>query len=255
MLLLIDIGNTNITIGASDDNRLVGDWRVSTRKYGTADEFWMLLRALLDSSKLSFNRIHGAAVCSVVPSLTSTVENLLNERLSIPVISISSKLDLGVTIDCENPESVGADRLCNAVAGYQKYGGPLVIVDFGTATTFDIISEKGQYLGGIIAPGPETAISSLHTAAAKLPTVELQFPESLIGKHTEKSMQSGIMFGTVAMIDGLNQRLVSELGSSSKLIATGGLSMVFFSALETVNVIEPNLTLDGLKIIFDRSVK
>ena len=138
------------------------------------------------------------------------------------------------------------------MAGYQKYGGPLVIVDFGTATTFDIVSENGHYLGGIIAAGPETTISVLHAAAAKLPAVELQFPPNLIGTTTETSIQSGIMFGIVAMIDGLNRRLIYELGRSTKIIATGGLSAIFVASLETVELLEPNLTLDGLQSIFDR---
>ena len=252
MLLLIDIGNTNITIGASKNAQLIGNWRISTNKFGTSDEIWMLLSGLLDIHKLSTDQISGAAISSVVPRLTLMVYQLLNEKLDAQVINVTSDLDLGIAIDCEYPESVGADRLCNAVAGYQRYGGPLVIVDFGTATTFDVVSENAHYLGGIIAAGPETTISTLHAAAAKLPTVELQFPPNLIGTNTETSMQSGIMFGIVAMIDGLNRSLKNELGSSTQIIATGGLSSIFLPALETVDTLEPNLTLDGLQTIFER---
>lgn len=252
MLLLIDIGNTNITIGVSKDAQLIGNWRVSTNKFATSDELWMLLCSLLETHKLNIDKVHGAAMGSVVPRLTSMVEQLLKEKLGAPVINVSSNLDLGIEIECEYPDSVGADRLCNTVAGYQKYGGPLVIVDFGTATTFDVVSENGHYLGGIIAAGPETTISILHAAAAKLPAVELQFPPNLIGTTTETSIQSGIMFGIVAMIDGLNRRLIYELGRSTKIIATGGLSAIFVASLETVELLEPNLTLDGLQSIFDR---
>ena len=251
MLLLIDIGNTNITVGVSKAAKLIGNWRISTTSFGTPDEIWFLLHTLFDSESLSVDEFSGASICSVVPKLTSVVKQLLSEKLEIPVINVTNDLELGIKIDYEKPDSVGADRICNAVAGYEKYGGPLVIVDFGTATTFDVISHKGEYLGGIIAPGPETSIATLHAAAAKLPSVELQFPPNLIGKNTETSMQSGIMLGTIAMIDGLNLSLIEELGRSTQLIATGGLASNFFNQLKTVDILEPNLTLTGLQLIFD----
>ncbi|MBO69173.1 MAG: pantothenate kinase [Acidiferrobacteraceae bacterium] len=254
MLLLIDIGNTNITVAISNDKRLLDDWRIATSRYTTSDELWLVLCMLLNNNGYSPATITGAALSSVVPNLTSTVESLLIDRLEVPVINISTELDLGIVIDYENPESVGADRICNAVAGYQKYGGPLIVVDFGTATTFDIISSDGTYLGGIIAPGPETSVASLHLAAAKLPAVELRFPETLVGRTTESSMQSGVMHGSVAMIDGINRQLIGELGGTTSIVATGGLSSLFASELETVDIWEPTLTLDGLRLIFDRCV-
>jgi type III pantothenate kinase len=207
---------------------------------------------LLDSDGISLDSIRGLCLSSVVPSLTSIVEHLVQRRLNIPFINVTSDLDLGLEIRYDNPQTVGADRLCNAVSGYRRYGGPLVIVDFGTATTFDVISADGEYLGGIIAPGPETTIATLHAAAAKLPSVELLFPKHLIGTNTESSMQSGIMFGGVAMIDGLNRQLKKELGKGTRIIATGGLANTFFPQLETVEATEPTLTLDGLQIIFQR---
>ena len=252
MLLLVDIGNTNITVGVSDNNQLVADWRISTRDGTTADEFWVLLRMLFDSGSISLDSIQGLGLSSVVPSMTSIVEHLVQRRLNIPFVNVTSGLDFGLEVRCEHPQTVGADRLCNAVSGYRRYGGPLVVVDFGTATTFDVVSGDGGYLGGIIAPGPETTIATLHAAAAKLPTVELLFPKSLIGTNTESSMQSGIMFGGVAMIDGLNRKLKKELGKNTRIIATGGLANVFFPQLETVEAVEPTLTLDGLRIIFQR---
>ena len=252
MLLLIDIGNTNITVGVSDNSQLVADWRISTRDGTTADEFWVLLRMLFDSGSISLDSIQGLGLSSVVPSMTSIVEHLVQRRLNIPFVNVTSDLDFGLEVRCENPQTVGADRLCNAVSGYRRYGGPLVVVDFGTATTFDVVSGDGGYLGGIIAPGPETTIATLHAAAAKLPAVELLFPKSLIGTNTESSMQSGIMFGGVAMIDGLNRKLKKELGKNTRIIATGGLANVFFPQLETVEAVEPTLTLDGLRIIFQR---
>ena len=255
MLLLIDIGNTNITVEISDNSQLVADWRVSTREGTTADEFWVLLRMLLDSGRINIDSIQGLGLSSVVPRVTSIVEHLVQHQLKVPFVNVTSDLDLGLEVRCDNPQTVGADRLCNAVSGYRRYGGPLVVVDFGTATTFDVISEDGGYLGGIIAPGPETTIATLHAAAAKLPTVELLFPKSLIGKDTESSMQSGIMFGSVAMIDGLNRQLKQELGTNTRIIATGGLANVFFPQLETVEAVEPTLTLDGLGIIFEKCAR
>ncbi len=252
LLLLIDIGNTNITVGVTDKGSLIEDWRISTRDATTADQLWLMLRMLLDSSGLELTAIHGLALSSVVPALTSVVENLVRRRLPVPFVNVTCELDLGLEVRYENPRSVGADRLCNAVAGFHRYGGPLLVVDFGTATTFDVISHDGAYLGGIIAPGPETTIATLHAAAAALPSVELTFPSSLIGKSTETSMQSGAMFGSVAMINGLTAGLRQELGEDTKTIVTGGLAGVFFSHLESIEAVEPTLTLDGLQLIFQR---
>lgn len=254
MLLLVDIGNTNITIGVAEQGRLVNDWRISTREGITSDELWVVLRMLLDSGGIDADAIRGFALSSVVPTLTPVVERLVGRRLDVPFVNVTSDLDLGLDIRYEQPQAVGADRLCNAVAGYQRYGGPLVIVDFGTATTFDVVSRDGAYQGGIIAPGPETTIAILHRAAAKLPAVELVFPESLIGRTTETSIQSGIMHGGVAMIDGINRALKRELGEDTRAIATGGLARVFLPRLETVEANEPTLTLDGLHLIFERCV-
>jgi type III pantothenate kinase len=252
MLLLVDIGNTNITIGVSDGGQLVSDWRLSTRDGITADEFWVLLRMLLDAGRIDVDTIQGFALSSVVPNLTPIAERAVESRLKVPLVNVTSDLDLGLEVRYDNPHAVGADRLCNAVAGHARYGGPLVIVDFGTATTFDIVSRDAAYLGGIIAPGPETTIAILHAAAAKLPAVELVFPPSLIGSSTEESMQAGIMLGGVAMIDGLVRQLRGELGEDLRAIATGGLARVFFPRLETVEAVEPTLTLDGLRLIFER---
>ena len=252
MLLLVDIGNTNITIGVAEGEELVADWRLSTRDGITADEFWVLLRTLLDTGDIGFDAITGCALSSVVPNLTPVVERALKQRLNVPLVNVTCDLDLGLEVRYQNPYAVGADRLCNAVAGHARYGGPLAIVDFGTATTFDIVSRDDAYLGGIIAPGPQTTIAILHVAAAKLPAVELVFPPSLIGRNTEESIQAGIMLGGVAMIDGLVQQLRGELGEDLRAIATGGLGSVFLPRLQTVEAVEPTLTLDGLRIIFER---
>jgi len=252
MLLLVDIGNTNITLGVAIDGQLARDWRLSSRTNMTADEFWMMLTSLLLPEKIQIEDLAGVAISSVVPSLTPTVQQAVRQRLDIPLVNVTSDLDLGITIAYEKPEDVGADRLCNAVAGYKQYGGPLVIVDFGTATTFDILSASGEYLGGIIAPGPETTTKVLHAVSAKLPAVKLEFPPNVIGRTTETSIQSGLMFGGVSMVDGLNQQLRAELGDDTRIIATGGLAKVFLPHFKTVEAIEPNLTLYGLQLIFER---
>ena len=252
MLLLIDIGNTNITLGVSADGDLTHDWRLSCRAGMTGDEFWVMLSSLLAPEIITAADIDGIAMSSVVPGLSTVIESAVYRRLNAPFVNVTSKLDLGITVDYEKPEDVGADRLCNAVAGFQRYGGPLVIVDFGTATTFDILSSTGQYLGGIIAPGPETTTKVLHAAAAMLPAVKLEFPPTLVGRTTETSIQSGLMFGGVAMVDGLNRQLTAELGNDTRIIATGGLASLFLPHFNTVEAVEPNLTLIGLQLIFER---
>ena len=251
-LITVDIGNTNITIGLLEGRKLEASWRLHSSIMRTDDEIWILLKMLLESEGYELNRIRGFALSSVVPNLTAPFERVIQNRLEVPVVNVTTCLDTGIKILYENPQQVGADRICNAVAGYARYGGPLIIVDFGTGTTFDIVSKNAEYLGGIIAPGPETTARVLHQAAAKLPKVELEFPPSVIGRTTETSIQSGLMYGGVEMIDGLNRRLIAELGEDTRVIATGGLARVFISHLKTVEKLELNLTLEGLGLIFER---
>ncbi len=252
MILVADIGNTNITIGLLEGRALQGNWRLNSRIMRTEDEIWILLKMLLESEGFALKQVRGFALSSVVPNLTPVFERVGVRRLQVPTVNVTAELNIGIKILYANPQQVGADRLCNAVAGYERFGGPLVIVDFGTATTFDCISANAEYLGGIIAPGPETTATILHQAAARLPKVELQFPSVLIGRTTETSMQSGLMFGGVEMADGLNRRLKQELGEHTRIIATGGLASVLMPHLKTVECVEPNLTLEGLGMIFER---
>ncbi len=252
MLLVADIGNTNITIGLLEKRNLKASWRLNSRIMRTEDEIWILLKMLLESEGFSWAHVGGFALGSVVPSLTPVFERVVKNRLHVPYVNVTHNLQTGIKILYANPQQVGADRLCNAVAGFERFGGPLVIVDLGTATTFDCISAKAEYLGGIIAPGPETTATILHQAAARLPKVELQFPPSIIGRTTETSIQSGLMFGGVEIVDGLNRRLQQEMGENTRIIATGGLASVLMPHLKTVERVEPNLTLEGLGIIFER---
>ena len=252
MILVADIGNTNITIGLLHKRDLKANWRLNSRIMRTEDEIWILLKMLLESEGFSWAQVDGFALGSVVPSLTPVFERVVKNRLHVPFVNVTSGLQMGIKILYANPQQVGADRICNAVAGFERFGGPLVIVDLGTATTFDCVSGQAEYLGGIIAPGPETTATILHQAAARLPKVELQFPPSLIGRTTETSIQSGLMFGGVEIVEGLNRRLKQEMGENTRIIATGGLASILMPHLKTVERMEPNLTLEGLGLIFER---
>jgi len=254
MLLVADIGNTNITFGLYEQENLRAQWRLSSGVARTDDEIWILIKMLLESEGFALNQLTGFALSSVVPTLTPVFERVGAKRLKLPSVNVTADLDTGIKILYENPYQVGADRICNAVAGFARYGGPLVVVDFGTATTFDIINAKAEYLGGVIAPGPETTAEILHRAAAKLPKVALRFPPELIARTTETSIQSGLMFGGVEMVEGLNRRFKQILGPATKIIATGGLAAVLIDHLTTVEAVEPALTLDGLRLIFERCV-
>ncbi len=255
MILVLDVGNTNITIGIFDRGELCCHWRLTSKIARTEDETWLLIKVLCDSERIGISEIKGLALGSVVPAVSTVIRRMVERRMrDVHFVEVSSKIDTGLTILYENPAAVGADRICNAVAGFQKYGGPLVIVDFGTATTFDAVSERAEYLGGIIAPGLESAVESLHRAAAKLPAVDLKFPPSLIGKNTEASIQSGLMYGGAEMVEGLIRRLKAELGEHTKVIATGGLASTLVRELPSVDKVEPDLTLEGLYHLYLRNV-
>ena len=252
MLLAIDIGNTQIAAGLIDKDELVAHWRLSSIYDRTEDETWILMRSICSAHGFDIEKTDGVAISSVVPGMTPTFEKMTVKYLKSQPLVVSQDIDMGIKILYDNPASVGADRLVNAVAGYEKYGGPLVIVDLGTATTFDIITRNGEYLGGIIAPGIEMSANILHQRAAKLPRVELKFPATIIGRSTEASMQSGLMFGAVEMISGMIKRINSELNEETKVIATGGLARLLIGRLDSVEIIEPFLTLQGLNIIYKR---
>ncbi len=252
MILVMDVGNTNITIGIYDGERLRCSWRVTSKIARTEDEVWLVLKVLCDSENIPLDAFDGLALGSVVPAVSTIIRRMVRKRMAVNFVEVSSEIDTGLKILYENPAAVGADRICNAVAGFERYGGPLIIVDFGTATTFDVVSEREEYLGGIIAPGLESAVMSLHRAAAKLPEVDLKFPPGLIGTTTETSIQSGLMYGGAELVEGLIKRLKSELGEHTRVIATGGLAQVLIPELPSVEKVEPNLTLDGLHLIYRR---
>ena len=255
MLLTVDIGNTQIAIGLFDNKQIKAHWRFSSSPLRTEDESWILVKALCEGDGFKVEDIHGVVVSSVVPNVTPVYEKLAQKYLSTIAVVVDASLDTGIKILYENPMDVGPDRICNAVAGYRQFGGPLIIVDFGTATTFDIISKDAEYLGGIIAPGIESTASTLHHRAARLPKVELRFPDKLIGTNTESSIQSGLMYGAVEIVDGLVRRIWEDLGETTQVIATGGLARTIIHKLSTVKHVEPFLTLVGLQMIYERVKK
>ena len=251
MLLVIDVGNTNTVIGVYNESNLMHDWRIRTIREATADEFNVLANALFSDKNLDRTKIKKIVISSVVPSsvpiLNAFCEKYLN--LTPQWINPDSVKKL-MPILYNNPNEVGADRIVNAVAAYEKYKTSLIIIDFGTATTFDVISEKGEYLGGAIVPGVMIASEALFQKASRLPRVEIfKAPEKVIGKDTIDSIKSGIIYGNAAMVDGMVERMTTEMGSSPRILATGGLAPLISSLSNTIEKVEQSLTLDGLRII------
>ncbi|NQV83323.1 MAG: type III pantothenate kinase [Rhodospirillales bacterium] len=255
MLLSIDSGNTNIVFAVfDDDNNLRGQWRSSTHADRTADEFRVWLGQLMTSADITAADITAAIIASVVPKTLFSLKTLCWEYFGCEAKVIGDDgVDLGLEVLVDRPEDVGADRLVNAVSGYQQYGGPLIIVDFGTATTFDIIDADGNYIGGVIAPGVNLSLEALHMAAAQLPRVGIQRTEHVTGKNTVEAMQSGIYWGYVGLIEGLVKRLSDEHGSGITVVATGGLAGLFSDATDCIDHSDPDLTLRGLLAIYRKN--
>ncbi len=251
MLLAIDVGNTNIVFGVFRGEKLVASWRAETDVHRMADEYAMLLRSLLETCELTFKDISGCILACVVPPLTTTMRELAERYLGQTPVIVSSGIKTGVRIRTDNPPEVGADRVVNALAAHRLYGGPCVVIDFGTATTFDAVSREGDHLGAAIAPGVGVAAEALFLRAAKLPRIELVAPPNVIGKNTTHAMQSGVIFGYVGLVEGLVARLRKELGPDMKVIATGGLAPIIARETKVIEVVNPDLTLEGLRFMYD----
>lgn len=254
MLLAIDIGNTHTVIGLFDGATMRGDWRLASLIHRTADENWLLIRSFCEQAGADTGTIRSAGISSVVPDLTAVYETLCRKYLRLEPVTISADSDLGFTVRYNDPRAVGADRLCNAAAGFRKFGGPLIIIDFGTATTFDVVAANGDYLGGVIALGLESMAVELHRRAAKLPRIELRFPGTVIGRDTITSIQAGVMFGTVEAVEGIVRRIRVELGAQARVIATGGLAPAVALHTNVIEAIEPTLVLEGIRLIAQRSI-
>ena len=251
MLLAIDIGNTNIVVGVFDGEKLKATWRLGTDVHKLEDEYAALMLNLLSMKGLAFADIDDAIISSSVPPLVTVFEELCRRYFEATPMVVGPGIKTGVRISIENPREVGADRVVNAAAAHKLYGGPLIVIDFGTATTLDAVSEEGDYLGGAIAPGIVISSEALFEHAAKLPRVELVRPPKAIGRNSVSAMQSGIVFGYVGLIEGLVARMQKELGGTAKVIATGGLANIIASETGVVDAVELDLTLVGLRLIYE----
>lgn len=251
MLLAVDVGNTNIVLGVYDGHDLMISWRVSTNPLQTGDEYGVILKNLFTQAGVDDSKLSGMIVSSVVPPLMSALAEMAKRYLKLEPIFVGPGVKTGLNIITDNPREVGADRIVNAVAAIELYGGPLIIVDFGTATTFDAINERGDYLGGAISPGISISTEALFQRAAKLPRVELIKPKRVIGRDTVASMQSGILYGFVGQVDGIVVRMSKEFPQKPKVIATGGLAWLIANESETLDVVNPLLTLEGLRMIYE----
>jgi type III pantothenate kinase len=251
MLLTIDIGNTNLTLGLYEGDTLGAHWRLATDHNRMPDEYGLQLLGLLQNAGKTLKDIKGISLASVVPPLTGRVVQACREYLKREPLVVDTGIKTGIKIRYEDPKAVGADRVCDAVAVMKLYGGPACVVDFGTATTFNAVTKDGEYLGGAITAGINLAAEALYTRAAKLPRIDLQVPPSVIGRNTVHAMQSGLLFGYVSMVEGMVARFRSELGSDMKVVATGGLAEVVAKETKVIDVIAPWLTLEGLRIIWE----
>lgn len=252
MLLAIDAGNSNLTIGIFHDAQLLTSWRLRTVRERTADEWGILMRDLLTAAGIKMTKVSGIIVASVVPPIDQPLEQMAHRYFDCEPMFVSAKTDLGIGVLTDHPREVGADRLVNAVAAFRKYGGPAVVVDLGTAINFDVVSAEGNFVGGIICPGIGIAIAGLFEKAARLPLVDFREPEKLVGTNTVGAIQSGLYYGTIGTIDGMMERLVAQLGPDTRCIATGGQAKMVAAASRYVKFVDEDLTLDGLRMIWER---
>jgi type III pantothenate kinase len=254
MLLAVDVGNTQTVVGVFRGEELRHHWRVATRPERTADEWALLLGGFLEQEGMSFSReITGVAVASVVPDQTQALREMVARYFHFRPVVVEPGVRTGMPILTDNPKEVGADRIVNALAAYAKYGGPCIVVDFGTATTYDCVSERGEYLGGAIAPGVQVSAAGLFAAAARLPRPEVSAPRSAIGRNTVDALRSGLVLGTAAEVDGMVERMQKELGGHAVVVATGGLAELIVPLCARVDHHEPWLTLEGLRLVFERN--
>lgn len=252
MLLVIDVGNTNIKYGVWEDDKMLASFRVSSRISRTADEYGSVLVNLLDNSGIKKTDIDGIIVSSVIPTLNYTICHMCEYFFGISPLMVGPGIKTGLNIKVENPKEVGADRIVNSVAAYKKYGGSVIVIDFGTATTFNVVDGSGAFVGGVIAPGIKTSLSGLVSSTAQLPMIELVPPKKAIAKSTETNMQAGIIFGFSGLVDNIVGKIKKELGDDAvKVVATGGLGEIIAKETKSIDVVDRTLTLFGLKTIYD----
>ena len=251
MLLAIDIGNTNVVLGIFDKEKLVENWRVGTNTQITPDEYAMIFKDLFGFVGLEFKQITGVIISTVVPPLLPVMIEMSHKYFRLEPMVVTHEIKTGIKMRYDNPKEVGADRIVNAAAAYKLYGGPIIIVDFGTATTFCAVTESGEYLGGAITPGVKISAEALFQRASKLPRVELTKPPKVIGADTISAMQSGIIYGYAGLVDGIVERMKKELSMKAKVVATGGLAELVSPETKTIQEIKPHLTLEGLRFLYE----
>ncbi|MDI3481300.1 MAG: type pantothenate kinase [Tepidanaerobacteraceae bacterium] len=254
MLLAVDVGNTNIVFGTYEGKNLITSWRMATHREQTEDEYGIILKSLLKDADIESEKIKGAIISSVVPTLTPVLERMCVKYFSTKALVVGPGIKTGINIKYENPREVGADRIVNAVAAYHKYGGPVIIVDFGTATTFDAVTAGLDYLGGAIAPGIGISTDALFKSASRLYRVEIAKPDRIIGRNTSASMQAGIFYGYVGLVDSIVDRMKQEMGGGRIFtVATGGLAPLICSETRTIEVVDMLLTLEGLRLLYEKN--
>ncbi len=253
MIFVIDVGNTNTVLGVFDGEELKYQWRIETSRNKTEDEYGMIIKELFTHVGIRSSDINGIIISSVVPPIMFSLERMCEKYFNITPMIVGPGIKTGLNIKYDNPKEVGADRIVNAVAGIHQYGAPLIIVDFGTATTYCYIDEDKQYMGGAIAPGINISTEALYTKAAKLPRIEIARPNGIVGKNTVHAMQAGILFGYVGQVEGIVRRMKEEATVEPKVIATGGLASLIAKESDAIDVVDPFLTLKGLQMIFARN--
>lgn len=253
MILVVDVGNTNIVLGIYEQGELIRHWRLSTNRSATVDEYGILLTSLCQHANMRTDQFEAVILSCVVPPLMNVLERLFVEYVGKEPMVVGPGIKTGLNIRYENPRDVGADRIVNAVAGIEKYGAPLILVDFGTATTFDYVDETGAYLGGAIVPGIGISAEALYQRASRLPRIELVRPRTVVGRNTVAAMQSGIIYGYAGQVDGIVRRIMKEFPGSPSVIATGGLAELIAEESDTIEVVDNLLTLEGLRIVYDRN--
>ncbi|MDE3077071.1 MAG: type III pantothenate kinase [Chloroflexota bacterium] len=251
MLLVIDVSNASTKFGVYDGPKLLGNWRIDTETRQTSDEYGLIVTSLLEHHDLAPRSIHAAIMSNVVPPLISTFEEMVERYFGHPCVVVSHKLDVGLKFDTDNPAETGADRIVNSLAAYRLYGGPSIVVKFGTATTFDAISQDGAFLGGAIAPGPTLSLDALAQKAARLYEIELVAPATAICTDTVGNLQSGIVYGYVGLVEGLVRRFKNELGTVKRVVATGWEAQFYAPLTTDIDLVNPHLTLEGLRMAYE----